>query len=208
MALSKKKAIALVDRVRSGIRPSKNLPRSLWPSEEIVSRIVDSVGLKPVDTDRNRLRSDLHEFRVKYVVWVANTRAQQTIRKKLANAVAEKTEALFKILHDPPDRTFDLHLWPLPSFSRDQLLAGLQELHVAAKIKTPDASSAPKSWIVESLVPIYEEHFRTEAGASRPSSGGEANGPFVRFVKIVTKEIGTKLSPETIAATVRKTKRA
>ena len=178
----------------------RHFPKGAWPSNEIAERIFgDLVN----DNNRKALRRELHNFRAAYYERRTNTKSRQAVRRKQMQTIERSSKALLDRL-SKPDWLLDFHLWPLPSMSREQFLAGLLELYDESRAIQPAPSRAIKTWCVQKLADIYEKQFNRRAAVSRPPEGGAIDGPFPRFVKAVCKETNIKISPETIAPALAK----
>jgi hypothetical protein len=65
-------------------------------------------------------------------------------------------------------------------------------------------NSAFEETVADDLVQTFERHTGKRATRSRPSSGGEADSPFIRFVVSTFKEFGKTYKPESVAKALAK----
>ncbi len=70
--------------------------------------------------------------------------------------------------------------------------------------RTRGDANARQTFVREKLAECFEGLYGRKAGASRPSSTGEAGGPFVRFATTFFAEIGLPVAAETIARDLRR----
>jgi hypothetical protein len=68
-------------------------------------------------------------------------------------------------------------------------------------------NSAFEETVADDFVQTFERHTGRNATRSRPSSGGEADSPFIRFVVSTFKEFGQSYKPETVARALAKSSR-
>jgi hypothetical protein len=168
----------------------------LFTSAE-VERIVGEVGIKYAP-DRARLENDLKGFVADYLTFLANTKTQQKKRVRIARKIQRCASELFDAIEKPVDIELAGDIWKGLSISTGELQQALQELYKAVEVELKRPHTRRVSWCVQRLAVIYECHFKRRAGVSRPHSGGEIGGPFVRFVLAVTQPLGIAVSPDSI----------
>jgi hypothetical protein len=95
-----------------------------------------------------------------------------------------------------------------PRAFRETLEAIIGKVEHEQNMTAIPLSQSPEKWFVaEILWPIYVRVFGEEPGISKPHGGGSAYGPFVTFAVCVRHEMGSPISPNTVAQAVETKRR-
>jgi hypothetical protein len=186
-----------------------------------IDRILNYVGDVPGTLDKSELRKDIlaaWDFYQGYKR--ADSKGARTERREHATKIAHKTNELIHLLNDPAgdwvrsridrllslrerERYEDEKIVSLASLTRS-LGELLSIVGVIERVCTSTASFRevlnvrPSSWLIGDLMDVFEKHFAKPAVRTR-NSDGQPDSPFVRFVTVVTAELGEPVVAETVS---------
>lgn len=169
----------------------------LWPSVAETARILDDTGREiiPAGFDIEALRADLYRCRLSIIEKKIDTAGYRKSHKKAATNATKQARALIALLKSSGNGLFDRQLWSALD-PGDHENAGVLLDRIAREaerighegIDAVPAQSGAKDYVVEVLVPIYEQHFKRTAGTA-----ADGSGPFSRFVYSVSERMGRSI---------------
>ena len=191
-----------------------------------LDRIISAVGSRYRDkVDPDQLVSDLYLARAKWQTFVAlDSDKAAKKRKDLFSAVADSAAHFRKRLLDQSGDYYVANSIKLFAFSGpsdfDAFLTVLNRtIEAATALKEKNSHGgwvrlqrSPTEWFAVEILPgVYKRTFGREARVSRrDSSKDDANavsGPCIRFIHAVMREMGLKISNETIARALKQVRK-
>jgi hypothetical protein len=186
-----------------------------------IDRILNYVGDVPGTLDKSELRKDILAAWDFYRGYKReNSKGARTERREHATKIAHKTNELIRLLNDPDpagdwvrsrigrllslrERYEDEKIVSLASLTRSlgELLSvvGVIERQCTGTASFREVLNVrPSFWLIGDFVDVFEKHFAKPAVRTR-NSDGQPDSPFVRFVTVVTAELGEPVVDETVS---------
>jgi hypothetical protein len=175
---------------------------------EHVDRIVAATRLD-VSPDRNALLADLLDCYRRYKKQISSGRFKRQRERHIS--LQKHIKSMLKLLHDDDVdggvinkmSGGDAFRFALACDNLYRLLeygtqASPAEFARVNKERWGLTRSALQELVGASLPPVYEKHFKRDAGLSHSPDGGPPYGPFIRFALQTTKEMGIECSADTV----------
>jgi hypothetical protein len=202
-------------------RRSENIPTGPWICDTAAcDRIIASVGERhTVNVDRDRLAFGLLGAREELLAFVTlDSDSGAREREELFAGILDSAIAFKDRLLD--DRGHKYAAREIASRFEGPLfeafLSSLDRTIEAAKTLKEENSSGgwvrlerpPKEWFVGEILPgVFASNFGRLARVSRPDQSKigakAADGPYIRFAVAVMREMGMRISPETVARALK-----
>ena len=202
-------------------RRSESIPIGLWIcGPTACERFIGSVGERyAANVDHDRLTFDLLGAREELLAFVTlDSDAGAREREELFTGILDSAIVFKDRLLDDRGHKYAAReiasRFEGPLF--DTFLSSLDRTIEAAKALKDENSRGgwvrlerpPKEWFVGEILPrVFESNFGRPAKVSRPDElkvgAKAADGPYIRFAVAVMREMGMRISPETVARSLK-----